>query len=155
MRPVSATDDRRRGRQALATIFGVAALLAGAAAGRGEREPQERLARADLSCAEVSDCADRCGSRCPSGLKQLGCLFSCKDRCRDRGAASAQQLFDPLTDCIRESCTFSCIKGPTPKCHHCAEEACALERRVCFAQARSAPGADGGTAEVAGHDGGR
>ena len=102
--------------------------VAGTSAGAAAATPEE-----GLDCGPVSECTDKCGAACPSGIRKLACLMSCKSDCRAKGCPSAQSTFDELTDCIAKHCWTSCMGGPTPECRACTEKECAPEAKQCAA----------------------
>jgi hypothetical protein len=86
---------------------------------------------AKLHCGQVADCIDTCSSRCPGGLRRIGCLIGCRDGCRAKGCTSAQRPFDALTGCIQASCLGACIGGPSPGCKRCVVAKCSAENAAC------------------------
>ena len=97
--------------------------------------PEAAAAASQASCGEISACTDRCGGRCPSGIRKLGCLMGCKNDCRASGCGSAKKLFDDLTGCIQRHCLSECMAGPTAECRSCTEKECASETLQCLKHA--------------------
>ena len=99
----------------------------------GAPNPPGPPSAVNLSCREVSACADRCAAGCPNDIRKIGCLLTCTNDCRAKGCDSAQSLFDGLTDCIQKSCFFACMGGPSVGCKSCTQEDCAEEAKRCQA----------------------
>jgi len=70
-----------------------------------------------LSCGEIAECAQGCGS--------AGCISSCSEG----GTDSATVKFDALTNCTFQSCLQACATGNG--CQVCVAQNCAAEYTAC------------------------
>jgi hypothetical protein len=86
-----------------------------------------------LSCAQATDCSDKCSNACPAGAQQLACIVKCNEDCKAKACESGKTVYDKLTGCIATKCIGDCLTGATPACKTCTQTKCPTEYADCNA----------------------